>query len=309
MLQANNGLLNRNKMKKIISCCSLVLASFNVMAQIQNPGFELQNTDESASYWQQEGSIAIPIDTNCAWIGMDSIRFVTNEAHSGNKAMELRVARYCDFTTGSGVKPVKYNVDSFVDQRIVFTVAPSKVSFYYKLMPEMGDYGLVTIILENQVSQTLADTSFKLKGQKLDWILVNIPFHYSNGIETPVLMTMKLKLSSDSILHYGSRFLIDDFNTESVTGISESIQNIAVRLNCFPNPAKKNLSVNLSGSSIALNGTLSVMDAMGRICQSRVVKNEKNRLIDMDIQMLQPGIYSLIYTSDDGTVNTRFVKE
>jgi len=236
---------------------------------------------------------------------MDSVRFVTNEAHSGNKALELRVAKYCDFTYGGDVKPVKFDTDSFADQRIMFTAAPSKISFYYKWMPSSGDYVMLDILLESENGNTLADTFVKFQAEKTAWTLANIPFNYSS-IETPVYMTMKLKIAGDSIAHYGSRFLMDDFNTENITGINDLKDHDPASLKCFPVPAKDKLSVSLSRSGSLLNGSLNIIDAMGRIVQRQDVK--ANRYV-LDIASLKPGVYCLVYTSGSNTTNCRFTKE
>jgi hypothetical protein len=292
-------------MKKLLLLSGIILSCINAVAQIPNPGFESQNGDGSPTLWRQANAIAIPIDTTCQWMGADSVRFVTDDAHTGNRALELRVAKYCDFTYGGDIKPVNYDADSFVDQRIAFTTVPSKVSFYYKLMPMSGDYAEVDILLEGESGDALADTFIKLKAEQLNWTLQSIPFHYSS-IETPVYMTMKLKISNDSLVHYGSRFLMDDFNTESVTGISDFKDESRPQLKCFPVPAKDKLSVGLSRSSLELNGSLNIIDAMGRVVQHQDVKM---KTAIFDIASLPSGVYCLVYISSSNTINCRFTKE
>ncbi|WP_190277425.1 T9SS type A sorting domain-containing protein [Taibaiella lutea] len=291
-------------MKKILLLSGIILSSVNAIAQIPNSGFELQNGDGTPRLWRQANAIAIPIDTTCQWIGSDSVRFVTDDAHTGTRALELRVAKYCDFTYGGDIKPVNYDADSFVDQRIAFTTAPSKISFYYKLMPTAGDYARVDVLLEGESGNALADTSIKLTTEQLNWTLQSIPFHYSS-METPVYMTLKLKISSDSLTHYGSRFVMDDFNTESVTGINDLKNERITQLKCFPVPANDKLSVCLSGGGAELSGSLNIIDATGRVVQHR---NVKTKTAIFDIASLQSGVYCLVYTSGNNITTCRFTK-
>lgn len=276
-------------MKKLFLLCAGLLVCLQLQAQLANPGFELRNADGTAAYWQPASLIAMPIDTNCSWIGLDSIRHITTDAHTGNYAMELRVATYCAAAISGNIRPVRYNVDSFTDQRVPFTQRPAAFTFYHKLFSIQGDGALVQVTLEGLNGNVIANGVLRLQQPATGWSQASIPLaYYSNDV--PELMRMSFTLQSDSVLHYGTRFLIDDISHTAATGIVAATPAYEA-LSCFPVPAKEQLSVRLNNLPGHTTAQIFITDATGRLLRGEVTATQGNGMLHIDVKELPQGIY------------------
>lgn len=293
-------------MKKLFLLCAGLLVCLQLQAQLANPGFELRNTDGTAAYWQPAGLIVLPVDTNCSWTGLDSIRRITTDAHTGNYAFELRVATYCATAIGGNIRPVRYNVDSFTDQRVPFTQRPAAFTFYHKLFPMQGDGVLVQVMLEDQNGSTVADGTLKLQQAATSWSQVSIPLVYRSG-DVPEFLHMSFFLHSDSILHYGTRFLIDDISHTAATNVVP-VKPDYEALSCFPVPATEQLSVRLNDLPGHTTAQISITDATGRLLRGEVAATQGNGMLHIDVKELPQGIYFIRVQADRIRGAGRFIK-
>jgi len=293
-------------MKKsiIISVCLLLV--LHMQAQITNPGFEMRNADGTAAYWQRlPASIVVHKDSSCTMTGsLDSIAFVTTDAHSGSYAFEMRALNYCDsFGMAGNIQTTLYNVDtSFVDKRIPFTERSKAFTFYYKLLPVKKDYALVNVLLEND-NGTVASAELKINSAAASWSLATMPLIYINT-DTPKYLTITFQLVNDSLVHYGSRFLIDDINHIVTTGIPTGESRTF--LSCYPVPAGDELFLQINGVSTA-NGLICITDAMGKVIKTEAISFLANTA-RINVKDLARGMYFIQLSIGAVSAKGRFVK-
>lgn len=270
-----------------------------------NPGFELINTTiGKPAFWQPAYYILFPLDSNCTWVGVDSMSFPTNDAHSGNYALELRTATYCQSNTvGGNIRTMLYDVDTFADQRIPFAKRPAQFSFYYKLFSVMADRGYAEVSIEDSTGNVVADAGVNYY-QAATWTQATIPLTY-HTTDTPAYLTIKFRLYNDSGLHYGTRFLIDDIDLEGITGVND-IPSPAL-LSCYPVPATSALYLRTPEN---MNGPcrISITDAMGRLVQVRKLTATANTELKLDVESLPPGVYFVKLNSGSASASGKFVK-
>ncbi len=294
-------------MKKILLLIAIFFLGARVQAQIINPGFETLNPDGTPAYWLPLSLfIVFPLDTACTGQGSyDSLRFVTTDAHGGNYAFEMNVHTQCDtLATGGNIRPTRYIADSgFMDMRVPFTGRPAAITFYYKFTSVMGDYAYAEVLTENDTN-TVAHGIWKTYASANTWTLASIPLSYS-GTDNPAYLTMSFRIGSDSIMHYGTRFLLDDMNDGGTTAVADLHQTAGI--NCYPVPATHLLTVQADGNLMAGNCTVTITDAMGRVV---VAENEMldNGSTQVNVDMLPPGLYLLQLAAGDVVLRTKFIK-
>jgi len=291
-------------MKKTFLLLGIILLTFKAECQLLNPGFEILDSLGEAKQWGQDGMIAIPIDSNCLWIGADSMRFTSSDAHTGNHSYELRVSTYCSNAYGGKIKAIRFTPDTFADQRILFTDRPASFTFYYKLFPLQGDKGMATLVLEDQSSATVGNGLLELQQQASGWTLATIPITYYSQ-DTPAFLTLKFALVNDTLPHYGSRFVIDDIN--SVPAETKEINgNTQKMLKCYPIPAGNVLSVELPYSRQEEEFIITITDGCGKTIKQLI--QHAGGLLQVKIEELPAGVYFLRLQSATRALQGKFVK-
>ncbi len=292
-------------MRKTLLLIAGILFCGLAKAQIPNPGFETINSLGMASNWRQENFIIFPIDSSCTWRGADSTAITTGDSHSGGHALDIGVATYCENAYCGDIHLFRYDIDTFADQRVPFTERADAFTFYYKLLPVMGDQGSVEIKLEGEDTHVIASATRRFSGPASAWTLATVPLTYS-GTDTPTYVTMRFTLHADSIYHYGTRFLIDDINQFGTTGVSK-VSGSTQHLKCFPVPADNTLYVDLPGKQLEREFAVTVTDVMGRISKVGIIATLDNRL-ELNVADLPKGVYFLQVGADGAAMNGKFVK-
>lgn len=292
------------KISLIILSGLLFLQSFG---QISNPGFEWRDLDGRPSYWAPAVTFVITIDTSCGWNGLDSISFNTTDAHTGKFAFEMRVATYCGNAFSGSIKPTQYKFDTSVfDQSIILDSLPSAIGFFYKFFPVSGDRGMATAVIKNSVGTTIADGTLKLPAERKDWTAIAIPLKYKH-IDTPAFMTLKFYMESDSALHKGSRFLIDDISLTGPTIIREhSITDHF--LNCFPVPAFHTVFITVPDNEKNRPLAIKVLNELGQTVLNANTKSVTNSSVAISIEDLAPGAYFILLQTEQHNYTARFMK-
>ena len=292
-------------MRKTLLLIAGILFCVMAKAQIPNPGFEIIDSPGKVANWQPIYLLVIPTDSTCTPFGFDSLSFPTTEAHTGSYAYEMRVAGYCTDLVGGNTKLVQYDLDTFADQRISFTERVYAFTFFYKLFPVMGDGGAVQITLEEDGGIVVADAYSIFSVATAGWELATVPLTYYNP-DTPLYLTLKFTLHTDSVLHYGTRFLIDDINhfgTTEVLNVSESTQHVK----CFPVPAGNTLFVDIPGKQEKDLVAVTVTDELGRMSNADVISVKGNRM-ELNVADLPKGVYFLQVAAGETMMNGKFVK-
>ena len=292
-------------MRKTLLLIAGILFCGIAKAQIPNPGFETINSLGMASNWRQENFIIFPVDSSCTWRGADSTAITTGDAHSGGHALDIGVATYCESVYCGDIHLFRYDIDTFADQRVPFTERAFAFTFYYKLLPVMGDQGSVEITLEGEDTHVIASATQRFSAPASAWTLANVPLTYFST-DTPAFVTMRFTLHADSIYHYGTRFHVDDINHYGTTGINHLLTT--QRLNCYPVPAENELNIVLPEEHRTGQAALIISDAVGRVIENEDISIPGDGHIQLNTSALPRGIYFLQVIAGEARMTGKFVK-
>jgi hypothetical protein len=259
-----------------IAACLPMLAQ----AQILNPGFEEAGLVGRPAYWSSRTEI--PFTCNNPQ-GFDSTMFQSLDAHSGNYALEIRNTT-CDTSALFGFAVLMPDDTSF--HGAPFTDRPSSFSLYCKFLADGGDVGIIGVSLEAYNSDSVIGVAEVAINQEIpDYTLITLPFTYFSNA-TPDLIRIYFQINNfDTIVHAGSRFLVDDVSTLA-TGIDNtSVKNDLATL--FPNPSVGTVTI----KSIQTEPVqLTIYNSLGQqVLSNRVAVNTA-----ISLDKLTVGIY--LYT-------------
>lgn len=291
-------------MKKLFALSVLLLSFMSTNAQVPNPGFEIGNTQNNfPAQWGPSGYIVMPIDSNCYWTDQDSMQFWSYDAHSGQRSFELRVATYCTTGYTGTLQTRMFSIDTFADMRIPFTDTPDVFTFYYKFNAVGGDVLIAHAYLEMSDGSQVAYGEITLSQSAPGWIVGTLPLTYYESFH-PEFMKMDFHLHNDTNLHYGTRFVIDDFDMVTTTSVAVIAKDHNA-LTCYPVPAQDILNIALPPATG--EGSLSVFDALGRQVMAQYVPAHTSGT-RINIGNLSPGIYSVKLSTATGVSSGRFLK-
>lgn len=292
-------------MKKVVFVLIAIIAGLAAHAQLLNPGFEsIDNTLHTPVNWRPQTFMVVIVDSSCISKGGDSIYFATRDAHSGTYAAELRTAINCDLPYSGQMQQMRFRVDTFADQRVPFRLRPNAFTFYYKLRPVGGDGAQVRISLEKENGFVVADADMTIYDDNAIYRKAIIPLNYHNG-DVPEFVNIKFQLHSDSVLHFGSRLLIDDIGL-AATAVNEVFADGLVR--CYPQPVTNEMTINIPGVKTDVRGMLRITDISGRLLVSEAVTFQNGKA-QISTQSLINGVYFIYTELNNQRYTARFVKE
>ncbi|MBR6848385.1 MAG: T9SS type A sorting domain-containing protein [Bacteroidales bacterium] len=119
-----------------------------------------------------------------------------------------------------------------------------------------------------------------------------------------------LEISGEDWIHWDPifrRFNRDDFHPISISVKETPLSDL--HANAFPNPAKDELNIDLTGLSGNEVRRIRITDTSGRPCLDRIVHGEGN-LLTLCLANLPSGIYSyVVYEGKNATISGKIVKE
>lgn len=99
----------------------------------------------------------------------------------------------------------------------------------------------------------------------------------------------------------------EDFNP--IPCSVEELPQEAVKALAYPNPAKDELNIDISGLLEHNEHRIQIIDALGHICMDRIIRGEGNVLM-VGVSSLKPGIYVYsIYNAEKEIARNKFIKE
>lgn len=295
-------------MKKTALLLALTALSVQGYSQLINPDFEIVNDQGNAVNWKSFSIIAVPIDSSCVGNGMDSLYFTTGEAYSGQRAMEIRTGTYCGTVYGGNVSAAKSDSDTaFYSQSVPFTDRPYAISFYYKLHTLQADAGQFSLLLTAEDGAQVAEASYTLPAETATWTKVTVPLHYMETVN-PALLDLHFAIRNDTMLHYGSRFLIDKITFDAPTAIAEVSGN-NIGMTCYPVPANEELTLHFDRQYGNSQATVRIADAMGRTIPYLTSGTILDGEMKLDIRGLSGGLYLLQVSADGMVKHGKFIKK
>ena len=99
----------------------------------------------------------------------------------------------------------------------------------------------------------------------------------------------------------------EDFNP--IPWSVKEVPQEALKALAFPNPAKDELHIDISGLPDNKQHRIQITDALGHVCMSRIIRGSGN-LLTVGVASLKPGVYAYtIYDTENEIVRNKFVKE
>jgi hypothetical protein len=91
-------------------------------------------------------------------------------------------------------------------------------------------------------------------------------------------------------------FCIDNFEYNVITSVNEVAKNNAIKI--YPNPSNENIFINYEGDF----STINIINLQGKTILQSTTKN-------IDISGLENGIYIAHIITENGILNSKFVKQ
>ena len=103
------------------------------------------------------------------------------------------------------------------------------------------------------------------------------------------------------------RFSREDFNP--IPCSVKEVPQETIKALAYPNPAKDELNINISGLSQNMEHRIQITDALGHICMDRIIRSEGN-VLTVGVASLPVGMYTYQIYYDKKTISSgKFVKE
>lgn len=212
--------------------------------------------------------------------------YITNSTYAGLTMKDgYFVARKFGDTTGTNTSP-KYPQGGYPD--------------WFKLTIKGYKNGALT---PKAVDVYLGD--YRFDDNSKDYILKTwqwVGLDSLGGVDS-VLFT----LTSSDVGSFGMNtpafFCIDDFTTESPTGIAKMNVN---DIRMYPNPATDNITIDLNEAPVNGSTTIDIFDLSGKLIETQV---ENSQRINLSIASYNAGVYFISIKNSNGVINTRFIKE
>lgn len=271
-----------------------------------NSSFEQLDANGTITHWN---SIYL-VNMSDSIIYDSAFYFPTTDAHTGLRAMEMRNAY--NYTTGQQiagyVKVSDINAyGGFGSQVSLGQSPPTHFSFYYKFFPAGVDTAVARMTLTDSTGNEVGNAEIAISHATSVYSLAVTSVTYTNvGFGQPAFFSILLSTSkSGTLATLGTRFLVDDINMATVTGLSEQTRDVQ-ELHCFPNPVGDRLSISLKNTQIK-NGSIRIADINGRcLLEQAVITGET--LQNVDVSHLCKGVYFVTLSSSGQVVHSQFVK-
>jgi hypothetical protein len=304
-------------MKKVFLLLMLSAFAFiaNVNAQIPNSDFESNLYDGSLGNWGNVYLMSVTIDDSTGVSHGDSIIYdgpfyaLSNDAHTGNGALELRNAY--NYTTGQGIIGAAGADDDSVFSSwsslsiIEAQIHPTELNFYYKHLPVNGDTAVARLFLFDQAGNQVGGATAFMIGNVSTYTYSSTPVVYTS-LDTVYLYALSFsnyysEADDPTQCSLGSRTLIDDVSFTFSTGVNE-LEN-SIDFSISPNPVSDRLMVK-HNSKQALQ--FEIIDLTGKVLQAGTM----NSMQPIEMQnKLAAGIYILSLQNEKVKVQRKFVVE
>lgn len=202
----------------------------------------------------------------------------------------IRIEPVLPFRTASG----KYNSATFVNDTTIYGSYRSSESMYGPYFP--------SVCLFNKDMEVLGNKVF------LDEEYTNQPSHFilpqnDGGCIIVTFFTLSNQKSQGKLIKMNR----EDFNPIPCD-VNEVTQE-AIKVLAYPNPAKDELNIDITGLLDDQQYRFRICDVLGRVYMDRII-HKKSNSINVSTSSLNPGIYQYsIYNSQTKLINGKFVKK
>jgi hypothetical protein len=292
---------------------NLIIALFfsisGLQAQVLNSSFEQLNGDSSVKNWGDLLLFAITLDSlghPTDSIVMDKgLYFSTTDAHTGQRAMEMRNAYYAvegSKIAGRAKMTMSDSIYGAFASPCPVGINPSVFSFYYKFFPVNNDTAYAYLVVSDSMDNALGGAKIAIHQLASNYQLATAPVTYTTA-GAPAFMTIYFRTSkTPALAHYGTRFIVDDVSTIQ-TGIAEQEPSTLL---LAPMPVIDRLAVQLPNGAIGKDATVNVYDLNARVLNADYVKTTDG--LEINTSGLPSGIYQLVLQSNNSVYTAKIVK-
>ncbi|MCF8254601.1 MAG: T9SS type A sorting domain-containing protein [Bacteroidia bacterium] len=290
---------------------SLAFLLFVETAMAQTPQF-LNNGFEN---WEIKTANSVPYNDPSNWYSLNSLKQFgfdegttkSTDAHSGQYSVMLESIENI-FGDIPGLLSINYMMDAtgapdFSLNKIAFTGRPSALTFWFKSLPESGDYSALVMLLtkwnpNTQIGDTIGYVAWENSDLVDTFTFANLPLTYLSN-EAPDSVYFIASSSKDGFNPLpGSRMWLDDLILNyTPTGIKETPE--VTKISVYPNPIKD--KVNISGLNTFIK--IILLDQSGR-----EIKINLDQDHSIDTKELKEGIYFLTIQSETNLQTIKLIK-
>ena len=248
-------------------------------------------TQYSSCCWLSDDDLLVfgtlrPYDAQSRTIGLLDVKL------SGGvpRLDTIRIEPVLPFRTASG----KYNSATFVNDTTIYGSYRSSESMYGPYFP--------SVCLFDKDMEVLGNMVF------LDEEYTNQPSHFilpqnDGGCIIVTFFTLSNQKSQGKLIKMNR----EDFNP--IPSSVEEVPQEAIKALAYPNPAKNELNIDISGLPEHNEHRIQITDALGHICLDRTIRGEGN-VLTLGVSGLKAGLYAYrIYNMDKELIKGKFVKE
>ncbi len=306
-------------MRKIFTffVIALSLKAANSSAQtILNPNFEQLNSDGSIRNWGNVYLFSAWFDSTGVSHPVDSIVYdgqffyaPTNDAYSGNTALELRNA--WNFSTNTGIAgAVALDEDTVFSAWGLSNLVPTygtqfnpfepvNFKFHYKFHPVNGDSASVEIVLWDSSGYQVAEGLAVITDSASTYTLMTVPINYSiTGGAAFYSFTIRNFYSSEPGSHQpslGTRFIVDNIGFNYFSASADNTTKNDRQINVYPNPARSWINIDAQAFK---NTHFKIHSIIGQTILEGNLQPNSNTI---DLNGFEEGVYILEINSDDNT--------
>jgi hypothetical protein len=197
------------------------------------------------------------------------------------------------FAAGVIEFPVYIHSDDVINS-LDFSFKYDMTNLDFSAIVDLAPY-LQSFAFENPNDSTVRYTSYALQNYALDSNLLKIQFSILNGSFNPNQM--------NTAKSYLNGVLCTTIITgQSTVGLNDDLQNSKVNFEIYPNPTREN--IHFKANNYTTSNTIEILDLTGKV----VFTTNTNTDLDINLENLSNGIYSLKYYSEDRFSTKLFVK-
>ncbi len=302
----------------------LLLVTFGIAsAQVPNPSFEefIGYGNETRFWGPNPMSIAISIDLegNTTTVSETIIYepdtysycFFNNDAHTGNRAMEIRNAFNVTKNEVIPGKMILFNEDEGsttasgwnTGQQISDNITLEGLGFYYKFFPLNNDTAQAKLELFNSGGESVGIAVVEISGLHSDYTYASAPIEITST-ETPTFMTVEFSMGSGTTnATMGSKLIIDDVSTTNLPLSNPFVQ--ASQFLIYPTLASQEIHIAKGDNMLDGSYAIEIFTLDGRAIKRLTLDLYEDTPATIDVSALSQGVYFM----KANEVVTKFIKK
>jgi hypothetical protein len=181
------------------------------------------------------------------------------------------------------------------------------LSFYYKYAPSGNDTAQVYLMFKKN-GAIVSGAGTQIYNSAGTYQYAQIPFNTGTAVDTVIVQLQSSSWNNSALSFVGSDFKVDNINFKSqITGISNPFVNAGKQTFFYPNPVSNILNI-MVGQNSSSEIRLTIYDVTGRAVREEWLQPSGN-IKQLDVSILQPGIYVCELSGAGVVSRNRFVKE